>query len=166
MIYGNVIGGTSGASVGQTIILVDESGKEVPAVLVEEEVDLTATPNDIRIGTVAVTEAGVTTGTKEIPSYNTREGIKVVTSGKQLSITTADYDYTKMQALICAFNTSLSNSVSTEKVAIDNLVYDVLSVVALSSVTKNDATKAIDFGVTNESGAPQIIRYIYFKEVY
>ena len=44
-----------------TYILVDENGVEVPAVLVDEKVTLTATTNDIRIGTTAVTEQVLTT---------------------------------------------------------------------------------------------------------
>ena len=45
-----------------TYILVDQDGNEIPAVLTEEEVELTATVNDIRIGTTAVTDDGVVTG--------------------------------------------------------------------------------------------------------
>lgn len=150
----------------QTYLLVDEAGNEVAAVLVSEETVFDATANDIRLGKVAATADGVTTGTKEIPSYNTREGFTLITAGKQLTIPTVDYDYTKMQALVCAFNTSLSNSVSTEKVAINDRVYNVQSVDALSVVTKNDSNQTIDFGVTNDSDKPQIVRYVYYKEVY
>jgi hypothetical protein len=50
-----------------TYIIVDENGYEIPAVLTEEEVVLTATAaNDIRIGKTAVTEEGVVVGQKEI----------------------------------------------------------------------------------------------------
>lgn len=46
-----------------TLILVDENGVEVVAVMTDEEVDLTATANDIRLGVVAVTDEGIVTGT-------------------------------------------------------------------------------------------------------
>lgn len=46
-----------------TYILVDEQGNELPAVLTEEKVDLTAEASDIRIGKTAVIDDGVVTGT-------------------------------------------------------------------------------------------------------
>lgn len=46
-----------------TFILVDERGTELPAVLTEEKVDLTAEASDIRVGKTAVTDEGVVTGT-------------------------------------------------------------------------------------------------------
>lgn len=45
-----------------TIILIDEDGNEVAAHLTDSEVELTATANDIRLGTTAITNDGVTHG--------------------------------------------------------------------------------------------------------
>lgn len=45
-----------------TYILVDQDGNEIPAVLTDEEVDLTATAKDIRAGMTAVTDEGVVEG--------------------------------------------------------------------------------------------------------
>lgn len=151
----------------ETYILVDEDGNEIPAVLTDEEVDLTATANDIREGVVAVTDDGVITGEKEIPSYNTREGVRVIPNGTALTIpTTTHYDYTKLQAIVCAYNTSLSNSVSAQQVVINDDVYEVDSVVSLSSILKDGANSRIDFGLTNTSGSPNIIRFFMYKEIY
>lgn len=46
-----------------TYILVDENGNEVAGVLLDEEVELTATPNDIRDGVTAISDQGIITGT-------------------------------------------------------------------------------------------------------
>lgn len=153
----------------QTYILVDEDGNEIPAVLVDEEVVLTATPNDIRIGTTAVTEVGVTTGEKIIPAYNTTKGVRVILPGQSISIPIRDkrslYDYSKLQVLICAFNTNVANSVATEKVAFGDKVYDVMSIEPLSTIIKDPDSQAINLGIENDSGEPCVIRYITCKEI-
>lgn len=167
MIVGKVIGG--GGSTAKTYILKTEDGQEIPAVLTEEEVDLTATANDIRKGTVAVTNAGVIEGTKRIPSYETVRGTKAVKDGNSLSITSLvsnnNYDYTQLQIIICAYNSSLSNSVSAEMVGIEGNVYNVKTTEALSSITKNHDAKSIDLNITNNTGNTLIIRFFTYKEV-
>lgn len=156
----------SDGALAQTYILVDEDGYEIPAVLTEEEVELTATPNDIRIGTTAVTDAGVITGEKEIPAYYTYEGYRIVPNGSAFIIPHEAYDYTKIQAIFCSYNTTLTDSVAAKKVAIYDKVYNVDSIEPLSAVTKKSDGKVIDFGITNESGGIHIIRYIMYKEMY
>lgn len=151
---------------GETYILVDEYGNEVPAVLTEEEVDLTATANDIREGAIAVTDDGVIEGTKEIPTYNTAEGYRIVTDGSPFFIPHGYYDYTKLQVIICAFNTSLADSVAAKKVVIYDTVYDVNSTDQLASVTKDSENGWIDLGITNDSGEIYILRYFMYKEIY
>jgi hypothetical protein len=155
-----------GGSPLETLILVDEDGYEMVATLTEEEVELTATPNDIRIGTTAVTDTGVTVGEKEIPSYYTNEGFKAIPNGSRIVLTTQSYDYTKLQAIICSFNTSLSNSTSAEKVAINGNLYPVRSTSVEATITKNDELTQIDFGITNDSGSPYVVRYFMYKEIY
>lgn len=163
MIYGNSVGGIG---IERTYILVDESGNELTAVVSEEPVTLDAGANDIRIGKTAATVEGVTEGTKRIPSYQTLEGAKIVSNGSKLVLPIADYEYTKMQALICAFNTSLSDSVKTEKVAINDRVYEVNSTTSLAEIEIDADNKRIDFGITNNSGSQLIIRYFTYKEEY
>lgn len=147
-------------------ILVDANGVEVPAVFVDEVTRFTATANDIRIGTTAVTDSGVTEGTKEIPSYISREGYRLITDGSKFTLAIDGYDYTKLQAIFCAFNTNLSNSVSAEKVAINDYVYSVKSTEAESVILKDADNKRIDFGITNTFGKSYLIRYFTFKEDY
>lgn len=154
-----------------TYVLVGEDGTEYPAALVEEEVELTATSNDIRIGTTAVTDTGVTDGEKVIPSYHTVEGYKLITIGSAVTIPNIkpdidSYDYTKLQSMISLFDRSISKSVCTEKVSIDDNVYNVKSVDVISTITKNHESKYIDLGLTNETETMWILRFFMYKEIY
>lgn len=147
-------------------ILVDEDGNEIPAVVADEPFELTATTNDIRIGTVAVTEDGIVTGEKEIPSYYVNEGVRAIPPGKAFTLTTADWDYKKLQALFCEFNTSLTDSVYTDKISINDLVYNVLSIDELSQVLKDEENERVDFGIINTSDKRYLLRYFMYKEVH
>lgn len=151
-------------------ILEDEAGKQVVGVLVDEVTPFDATPNDIRIGKTAVTNEGVTVGEKVIPSYNTTEGVQIIPAGGSLRITTLKdldlYMFSKLQAIICDFNTSLSDSVSASKVSINNNVYNVKSTESISIVVSDETDKSIDFGITNNTGKMLIIRYFTYKEIY
>lgn len=159
-------GSDSEVDVGDTVILVDENGYEVAAVMTDEEVDLTATANDIRLGTLAVTDDGVTEGTKEIPSYHSIEGYKVVTNKSKFILSIEHYDYTKMMAVFCPFNTSMANSVAAEKAVLNNVVYPVLSAEPEATVKIDTVNERVDFGIVNESGKPYLIRYFSYKEIY
>lgn len=161
-----LLGGTGSAD-PETIILVDEAGTEVTAVLTDEELVFDATANDIRLGKTAATDSGVTVGTKDIPAYYTTEGVKIVTAGSKFSVVLATedrYQYTKLQVIICGFNSSLSDSVAAEKVSINDGVYDVSSAEILASVTMDAENKAIDLGITNDGDTPCVMRYFTYKE--
>lgn len=149
-----------------TYILADENGKEVPAVFVESETIFTANANDIRLGKVAATASGVTEGTKEIPAYYVAEGYRLVTAGSLFAISVDEWDYTKLQVIICPFNTSLANSVAAEKVVIEDSVYNSGSTDAVSTVIKDTANERIDLGITNNTENRYLIRYFMYKEVY
>lgn len=147
-------------------ILLDEDGTEYPAVVVSEETVFDATPNDIREGKKAATESGVTIGTKEIPAYITTEGTAMIRAGKQMIVNPGEkkYDYTKLLAVVCTYNTSLANSVAVEKTCINGYVYPVSSTEALSGVIVDREAKEIDLGLINDTSKPVIIRYITYKE--
>ena len=149
-----------------TYILVDEAGTEVPAVLVDEPVELTATPNDIRIGTTAVTADGVIAGEKEIPAYHTQQGVRVVRPGQALDIPmySDQCQYTKLQVLICAFNTIVDDSVAVKMVAINDKLYVSGSTEVLAEVSVDVDNQSIKLGLTNDSEAPLVIRYMTIKE--
>lgn len=158
-------GSGNGSDDTQTYILVDESGNEYPAVAVSEETVFDATANDIRQGKVAVTDSGVTTGTKEIPAYYTSEGVQAVPGGSAFTITNMkNCEYTKLQALICKFNTSLSDSVATDKVSINDGVYAVDSTEIVATVTVDVENSTINLGITNEGTVPYVIRFFTYKE--
>lgn len=154
----------------QTYILIDEDGNELPAVRTEEVVALTATANDIRIGTLAVTDQGIIEGSKEIPSYNTSEGYRLIPSGSKFELPTLvsleRYNFTKFQAIICPYAGSISDSVAAEKVAINEAVYNVKSTEIVSTVIRNENSKTIDLGFTNEGEDPCLLRYFTYKEIY
>lgn len=149
-----------------TYILRDENGIEVPAVFVDSETIFTADANDIRLGKVAATASGVTEGTKEIPAYYVAEGYRLVTAGSRFTILADEWDYTKLQVIICPFNTSLANSVAAEKVAIEDSVYNAGSTDAVSTIIKDTANEWVDLGITNDTESIYLIRYFMYKEVY
>lgn len=160
-------GGGSGTSDpnDQTYILVDEKGNEVTAVLVEDVTMFDATANDIRVGKVAATESGVTVGTKNIPSYLTSVGIAVIPKGSVFAINDIDdCEYTELQAVVCSFEGSLAGSVAVSKIVIENNVYEPNSTEVLASITIDVESSAINFGITNESDAPCVIRYFSYRE--
>lgn len=165
----SIVGNTIGAILKnpETIILRLEDGTEHPLVMTGEEVVLTATPNDVRQGKTVVLTEGVATGEKEIPSYHTNEGIKIVPAGSSFVMYLSKYcDYTKLQAIFCPFNTTLDDSVAAERVAISDNVYPVNSTVAESKITKDVDSGEIIFGFVNTTTIPYLIRYFTYKEEY
>lgn len=165
MIVGNTVGGIP---LMKSFILETEDGKEIPAVLTDQEVVFNATPNDIREGKVAATDTGVTIGEKYIPSYHTTEGYRVISPNHRFTIplkTLDRYKYTKLQVIICPFSRSVSESVSAEKVSIDSKVYNVKSDTSISIVGIDDLEQSIDLGITNSTDTPSILRYFTYKEI-
>lgn len=165
MIIGNIVGGKP---LIKSYILETEDGQEIPAVLTSQEVVFTATPNDIREGKVAATGSGVVTGEKVIPSYHTLEAARFIPVGSEFTIPISDkdmYDYTKLQVIICDYNTSMLDSVLSRKVAILDKVYNVGSNEEISTVTKDKTTKTISLGITNDSDHPCVIRFFTYKEI-
>ena len=163
-ICGNMIGG---AAPLRTLILEDENGNQLVGVVTDSVQVLTANAStDIREGTVAVTDEGIVTGGKKIPAYHTYEGAWLILAGNNVAISGKNCDYTKLQAIVCAFNSSLSDSVSAEKVAINDNVYNVLSTDIISTINKDVNNGKIEFGITNDSSTFQVVRYFYYKEIY
>lgn len=162
----NSYGSSGSGPDDNTIILVDENGVELVAVKTDEEVDLTATTNDIRAGTVAVTDDGVVTGTKEIPGYHTTEGTIVVKPGNALTIPyySDECQYDKLQVIVCDYNTSVDDSVNTKMVVINNKVYDTSNMNELATVTVDLETQSIDLGLINTTDNSLVIRYMSIKE--
>lgn len=166
MISGNMVGSYS--QLGKTLTIVDENGTELVGVIVDQETLFTATDNDVRVGSVYAGDEGVSTGTKDIPSYYTTEGFKLIPVGSNFALPLWDgmHEYTKLQAIFCPYNTNLNDSVSAEKVAINDCVYPVQSTVSESTITIVTDPNGINFGIINTSDKPWLIRYFTYKEVY
>lgn len=150
-----------------TYILVDENGYEIPAVLVDEPVTLTANPvTDIRKGMTAVTDEGVVTGEKEIPAYRTTQGRRLIKPGQALVIPfySDECQYTKFQAIVCTYNTSVLNSVAAQMIVIDDKIYEVKTTDALATVSVDAENQSIDLGVTNDGQDSLVILYMTIKE--
>ena len=162
MIYGNMVGGTGSF---KTCVLEDNNGNHVTGIVVDKEVLFTATDNDVREGFVYASNDGVSTGTKDIPAYHTTEGSKLIPVGSEIAIVgLKHYEFTKLQALVCAFNTEVSNSVATEKVSINGSVYNAGSTDVIATVSIDSANQAINLGIINNGDSPCVIRYFTYKE--
>lgn len=164
MITGNIIGAI--IKNPDTIILRTDDGSEYAAAMTDEEVMLTADANDVRMGETFVSQKGVDTGEKDIPSYNTKEGYQFVPSGRAFEFIIKNCEYTKLQVLICKFDSSVANSVSTDRVSIDGKVYAVDSTDAIATVMVDSVNKKINLGISNDSETPYLIRYFTYKEIY
>lgn len=158
---------TGGFGFPKTYIITDSDGNELTGVYVESETIFTATDNDVREGFVYAGDGGVSTGSKNIPAYHTMKASKLILPNMSYSITLADYDlydYTKFQCVIAIRNTSISDSVAVNRVAIEDSVYEVNSSEVLSTITKNSDTKSIDFNITNDTEDIYVIHYFTYKE--
>ena len=147
-------------------LLVDDEGNEIPAVFVENETMFTAEANDIRLGKVAASQNGVVEGTKDIPAYYAEQGLVTVKAGKPIDIPLFSdmCHYTKLQVIVCAYNTTTKDSVAAEKVVIEDKVYNTGSVTVLSSVTVDSNAQTIKLGLTNDSDNALVVRYMNIKE--
>lgn len=150
----------------QTVyMLVTDEDEQFAQLVGKETVNLTATANDIRLGTTAVTEKGVVTGEKFIPSYHTQQSVRYIRPNSPfvLPFGNNQYDYTQLQAMTAPFNESLDASVCVDRVVIDDSVYMTGSTNPISTVTKDDENKSINFGIMN-GDTPSVIRYFAYRE--
>ena len=163
MIYGNVSGGFG---MPKTIELTDENGYTVVGAVTGSKVLLTAKPSDVKIGKIAATDEGITEGT-DTKTYRTTHGTKCILPGESFTILLDEYDgydYTKFQAMIAEFNTTLSDSTSIVKTSLNDAVYNVNSAAKVSDVTKNSSTKSIDLNITNNTDNIYVIHYNTYRE--
>lgn len=151
-------------------IIRDDAGNELVGVLTDVKPVLDATANDIRKGVTAVTEEGITEGTKIIPKNYTTYGDILVFSGDDFYIQLANKelalaDFVKLQAIICEYTGNTKESKAAEFVVIDNAVYAVRSSAKIADVTKDIENNIINLGITNTSEKDYVMRYITCKEV-
>lgn len=143
-------------------VTVDGESKAYAQLHGQEKVTLTATPNDIRINTSAITSEGYTEGEKEIPAYHSRTGKKFILAGEVVTLTIPRYDYSELQATVSNFNTSMSDSVEVIATTIEDSVYEAKSTLKLADITLDDSTTTINFGITADQKS--VLRYFTMKE--
>lgn len=163
-VFGNAAGGFG---MPKSYVIVDEEGNELTAVLTDNVVVFDATTNDVREGKIFANSEGVTTGTKNIPSYRTTKASKLILPNMSYSISLSHfdkYDYTEFQCVIAKRNTSIGNSVAVDKIVIEDNVYEVNSTQPLSQVTKNSDTKSIDLNLVNSTKDIYVIHYFTYRE--
>lgn len=163
-IYGNVVGGSSG--LGKTLVFEDEAGNGFVGVVTDSIKMFDATPADVKIGKTFVSDSGIAEGT-DTKTYRTHHASYLVFPGESFSIPLEEYnryDYTKFQAMIAEFNTTVLDSVFVVKILLDDFVYNVNSNNKLSSVTKNSQTKSVDFNIVNDTDRIYIVHYNTYKE--
>ena len=163
-IYGNMVGG--GSAPLKTLILTDENGNEVVGVVTESVQMFDATPADVRINKTFVSDNGIETGKNTI-TYRTSEGSEYILPGTDFCITSLDiyntFNYTKLQCIITKY-VSNTDKTATEKVVINDNVYNVGSSASISTVIKNTETKTIDLNITNSTDDIYIIYFFTYTE--
>lgn len=163
-ISGNLVGSYS--QIGKTFVLVDDAGNELVGVVTDSAQVFDATDNDVREGKTYVSDNGASTGTKIIPSYHTKTGAKKIMPDKPFIIRDANYDYDFLQAIICSYNTSLNDSVASSMIAVNDNIYAIGSVESIALVEKDHENNQINLNIINNTGSPQILRYMFIKEMF
>jgi hypothetical protein len=164
-IVGNMAGCYS--PLGKTFVITDENGNELTGVVTAQEKIFTATDNDVREGMVYATDSGASIGTKDIPAYYTTTGMVWIRAGYDFNIPLPmknQYDYTKLQCIICPFNTAIKNSVAAEKVALNDNIYETGSTTPIAEITKDANTKCINLNITNSTNIDYFIYFFTYRE--
>jgi hypothetical protein len=128
----------------------------------KEPITLTATENDIRLGSTAITNEGFVEGTKDIPSYHSWTGKKIIQAGSAVTISIPKYQYTQLLVTLSNYNTSISKSVEVVATNIEDEMYEAKTTTKLADITLNDATETIDLGITAD--VKSVLRYFTMKE--
>lgn len=161
IISGNMVGGVAPL---KTVILTDEDGNEVVGVVTESLQVFDATPKDVRINKTFVSDNGIETGENTI-TYRTEQGFWLIMPGEDFVLPLEEhnkYDYTELQCMFAPYNTSDIDSTAVDKVVLRNGVYAVNSIEKISSVTKDEMTKSVNFNITNNSDKVYCIYYFTY----
>lgn len=162
-LYGNPCGGFG---MPKMLEIVDDNGNTIIGTVTDSEVIFDATRDDVKVGKIFASADGVQEGI-DTRTYRTTHAVQLILPGCSFSIPLSEYDkydYTKFQAMIAEYNTSKLNSVSINKISLNDAVYNVNSNTKLSDVTKNASSKSIDLNITNDTDNTYIIHYNTYKE--
>lgn len=164
MISGNMVGMYS--QLGKTFIITDADGNELTGVVVDQETVFDATAADVRIGKTFASDEGVAQGENTI-TYRTSEGVELIMPGADFCITSLKlynaYNYTKLQCIITKYVSSM-DQMATEKIVLNNNVYNVGSSISMAQVTKNNEGKTIDLNIINDTDNIYIIYFFTYAE--
>lgn len=143
-------------------VTLDGESKAYAQLHGEEEITLTATANDIRINTSAITDVGYTEGTKEIPSYYSSYGKKLVLADKTATITSHETDYSALMITIAPLSSTVDESVAINYVSVDDSVYEAVTGTKVSDITKDLDNEEINLGITVTEKS--VLRYFVVRE--
>lgn len=128
-------------------VTVDGENKAYAVLYGEERAELTATPNDIRLGTTAITDKGITEGEKDIPSYYSAYGSKFALAGSEASIKGYETNYNQIMLSLATYESSMSKSTAVNYVSIGDSLYEVGSGKKISDITKDAENNQIFLGI-------------------
>lgn len=157
---------SGGFGMPKLIEIVDGNGDTFIGAVTNSEVNLDATKADVKVGKMFAGNEGIQKG-EDTRTYRTTHATKMILAGENFSIPLEEYDqynYTKFQAMIAEFNSNQYDSVSVNKISLNDAVYNVSSNEKLSDVTKNSSSKSIDLNIVNNTDKTYLIHYSTFKE--
>lgn len=164
-IHGIGLEGTkSGSDEQTTYVLTNADGTQSTLALLsgEQTVVPTATANDIRVGTTAITNDGYTEGTKEIPSYYSRYGTVFVQANTEAILNVPEYDYKNLMVSIAPYNLSINESTAINYVSVESAMYEAKSTTKIADITIDTVNEQVNLGVTvNELS---VLRYFIVRE--
>lgn len=161
-LYGNA---TGGFGIPKMVEIVDGNGNTLVGTVTDSAVVFDATREDVKVGKMFASNDGVQEGI-DTRTYRTTRASRAILPGESFSIPLEDndmYNYTKFQAMIANFNTTIADSISVSKISFNNSVYNVSSTIKLSDVTKSVSTKSINLNITNDTSNVYIIHYALYK---
>lgn len=127
-----------------------------------EAVTLTATENDIRLGSTAITNKGYTEGAKDIPAYHSLTGKKIIQDGAAVTITTDNSQFTHIHAMLSTYDTSILKSVAVYANVVEGVLYAAGSNTKLADLTVDESTNTIRLGITAQGKT--VLRYFIMRE--
>ena len=166
MIYGNPVGGAISPKTFE--LQYNDTSTPIIATVVGQETIFDATENDVRKGKVFASNAGMKTGQKDIPAYETRSSSWLIRPNEDFVIPFSDkdrYDYTKIQCIIVEFNENYDNTVIARYFTIDDGLFSTETFNKVSTLTKDSVTKSIKFNITNNDDKTYEIMYFTYKEI-
>ena len=140
----------------------DGSARAYAVKSAEEAITLTATENDIRKETTAITNTGYTEGQKDIPAYYSTCAMKFIFAGEEAVIDVPEYDYKDIMLTIAPFAASEKESTTINYVSVNNAVYETKTGIKISDITIDSDNNQTKLGLTpNELS---ILRYFIVRE--